>query len=103
MKKLIAILLLFWVGGAAAYWYWNETRDHRAGFRTVAIASSVARMRAASSSTSNVSGSVGAMSRFAAMWLTRNAPIPSPVIATQYFLPTDVVTNGSTRMTAVRL
>jgi HlyD family secretion protein len=37
MKKLFALLTLLWGGGAAAYWYWADSHDRHAGFRTVAV------------------------------------------------------------------
>ncbi len=37
MKKLLSLLLLMWVGGAAGLWYWNEGRPQRVGFRTVRL------------------------------------------------------------------
>src|SRR3954454_17333280 len=37
MKKLIAILVLLWGGGAAAYWYWNDAGASRPRFRAAAV------------------------------------------------------------------
>lgn len=36
MKKLIAILVVLWGGGAAGYWYWTDAQAPRTRFRTVA-------------------------------------------------------------------
>jgi HlyD family secretion protein len=37
MKKLLFILLVMWVGGAAGVWYWNEGRPQRIAYRTVVV------------------------------------------------------------------
>jgi len=37
MKKLLFVLVVMWVGGAAGVWYWNEGRPQRVSFRTVTV------------------------------------------------------------------
>ena len=37
MKKLLFVMVLFWAGGAAALWYWNDLRGRRVEFRTTAV------------------------------------------------------------------
>jgi HlyD family secretion protein len=37
MKKLLSVLFVLWVGGAAAVWYWNEARPQRIEYRTVLV------------------------------------------------------------------
>jgi HlyD family secretion protein len=37
MKKIVAILVVLWAGGAVAYWYWNEARAQRISFRTIEV------------------------------------------------------------------
>lgn len=37
MKKLLFVLLVMWVGGAAGLWYWNEGRPQRVAYRTVKV------------------------------------------------------------------
>ncbi len=37
MKKLLFVLFVMWVGGAAGVWYWNEARPQHVEFRTVLV------------------------------------------------------------------
>jgi len=37
MKKLLFVLFVMWVGGAAGVWYWNDARPQRVDFRTVLV------------------------------------------------------------------
>ncbi len=37
MKKLLFVLFVMWVGGAACLWYWNDARPQRVDFRTVQV------------------------------------------------------------------
>ncbi len=37
MKKLLCVLFVMWVGGAAGVWYWNEARPQHVEFRTVLV------------------------------------------------------------------
>lgn len=37
MKKLIAIMVVLWTGGAIGYWYWSDSRANRVKYRTVAV------------------------------------------------------------------
>ncbi len=37
MKKLLSVLFLMWVGGAAGVWYWNDARPRHVEFRTVNV------------------------------------------------------------------
>jgi HlyD family secretion protein len=37
MKKLLLVIVLLWAGGAAGVWYWNDVRNQRVEFRTVAV------------------------------------------------------------------
>jgi HlyD family secretion protein len=37
MKKLLAIMVVLWAGGAVGYYYWNDSRTNGIRFRTVAV------------------------------------------------------------------
>ena len=37
MKKLIAIMVVLWTGGAIGYWYWSDSHANRVKYRTVAV------------------------------------------------------------------
>ncbi|MCA1686821.1 MAG: efflux RND transporter periplasmic adaptor subunit, partial [Planctomycetia bacterium] len=37
MKKLLFVLSVMWVGGAAGVWYWNDARPRRVEYRTVHV------------------------------------------------------------------
>ena len=37
MKKLIAIMVVLWAGGAVGYWYWADGHASRVKYRTVAV------------------------------------------------------------------
>ncbi len=37
MKKLIAIVVVLWAGGAAGYWYWSDARAGKLKYRTVSV------------------------------------------------------------------
>ncbi len=37
MKKLIAIVVVLWAGGAAGYWYWNDSHAAKVKYRTVSV------------------------------------------------------------------
>jgi HlyD family secretion protein len=37
MKRLIAIVVLLWAGGAAGYWYWTDHHANKVRYRTVAV------------------------------------------------------------------
>lgn len=38
MKKLLFVLMMMWVGGAASLWYWNESQTPHISYRTVQLA-----------------------------------------------------------------